>query len=113
MHKQIWIDARKTKTEIMEGREEQILAYCKRYFGEGIEDGGPGTKEEEHNEAIFTILSYLYTFSIADYVSWLKIFDFDGHRGMLKKAIENLTKYHDPEIDHRIQMWKSGSKANE
>ncbi|CAA2964107.1 isoleucine N-monooxygenase 2-like [Olea europaea subsp. europaea] len=87
--------------------------FSKSYFGKGMEDGGPGTEEEEHIEAIFSILSHLYSFSIADYVSWLEIFDFDGYKGKLKKAIGNLTEYHDPEIDHRIQMWKSGSKANE
>ncbi|KAL2488505.1 Uncharacterized protein Fot_41797 [Forsythia ovata] len=84
------------------------LIFSKKYFGNGKEDGGPGPEEEEHVAALFTILTYLYGFSIADYIPWLEIFDFDDHKAILKKAIASLMKYHDPEIDGRIQMWKKG-----
>ncbi|KAL2488494.1 Cytochrome [Forsythia ovata] len=84
------------------------LIFSKKYFGNGKEDGGPGSEEEEHVAALFTILAYLYGFSIADYIPWLEIFDFDDHKAILKKAIASLTKYHDPEIDGRIQMWEKG-----
>ncbi|CAI9770739.1 unnamed protein product [Fraxinus pennsylvanica] len=84
------------------------LIFSKKYFGNGKEDGGPGPEEEEHVSAFFTILSSLYGFSIADYIPWFEIFDFDGYKGILKKAIESVTKFHDPEIDNRIQMWKKG-----
>ncbi|KAL3821210.1 hypothetical protein ACJIZ3_007115 [Penstemon smallii] len=89
------------------------LVFNKRFFGEGMEDGGPGMEEKEHVGALFTILSYLYGFSIADYIPWLEIFDFDGHKKTLKKAIESVTKYQDSEIAKRIQMWKDGIKKKE
>ncbi|KAL2470891.1 Cytochrome [Abeliophyllum distichum] len=89
------------------------LIFNKKHFGNGKEDGGPGPEEEEHVAALFTILTYLYGFSIADYIPWLEIFDFDDHKATLKKAIASLTKYHDPEIDGRIQMWEKGMIAME
>ncbi|XP_022853598.1 isoleucine N-monooxygenase 2-like [Olea europaea var. sylvestris] len=89
------------------------LIFGKSYFGNGMEDGGPGTEEEEHVATLFKILSSLFGFSISDYVPWLELFDFDGHKGMLKKAIGCLSKFHDPEIHDRIQTWKKGRRANE
>ncbi|XP_022874059.1 isoleucine N-monooxygenase 2-like [Olea europaea var. sylvestris] len=89
------------------------MIFGKRYFGNGMEDGGPGTEEEEHVAALFKILSSLFGFSISDYVPWLEFFDFDGYKGILKKAIGSLSKFHDPEIHGRIQTWKKGLRENE
>ncbi|XP_022875652.1 isoleucine N-monooxygenase 2-like [Olea europaea var. sylvestris] len=89
------------------------LIFGKRYFGNGMEDGGPGPEEEEHVAALFTILSSLFGFAVADYVPWLEFFDFDGYKGILKKAIGTLSKFHDPEIHERIQTWEKGMRANE
>ncbi|KAL0368042.1 UNVERIFIED_CONTAM: Phenylalanine N-monooxygenase CYP79D16 [Sesamum calycinum] len=54
------------------------LMFSKRFFGTGMEDGGPGLEEEEHVDGLFTILRYLYGFAIADYLPWLEGFDLDG-----------------------------------
>ncbi|KAL2470897.1 Tryptophan N-monooxygenase 1 [Abeliophyllum distichum] len=95
------------------GNVVRRLIFNKKYFGNGKEDGGPGPEEEEYIAAVFTILKIVYGFGIADYISWLEIFDFDGYKGNLKKAIASLAKFHDPEIDGRIQMWEKGVKAME
>ncbi|KAG8373053.1 hypothetical protein BUALT_Bualt12G0130800 [Buddleja alternifolia] len=89
------------------------LVFNKRFFGKGMEDGGPGMEEEEHVAGLFTILSYLYGFSVADYAPWLEIFDFDGYKKFLKNAIENVTKYQDPEIIKRVEMWRKGERKVE
>ncbi|KAK4483059.1 hypothetical protein RD792_010236 [Penstemon davidsonii] len=89
------------------------LVFNKRFFGKGMEDGGPGLEEEEHVQGLFTILAYLYGFGIADYIPWLEVFDFDGYKRILEKAYENVTKYQDPEIDERVQMWNNGMKEKE
>ncbi|KAL2488513.1 Tryptophan N-monooxygenase 1 [Forsythia ovata] len=95
------------------GNVVRRLVFNKKYFGNGKEDGGPGPEEEECIAAVFTILNIVYGFGIADYIPWLEIFDFDGYKGKLKKAITSLEKFHDPEIDGRIQMWEKGVKAME
>ncbi|KAF8398704.1 hypothetical protein HHK36_014561 [Tetracentron sinense] len=40
----------------------------KRFFGEGSKDRGPSVEEEEYVDALFTILSLLYTFCVSDYM---------------------------------------------
>ncbi|KAI3780313.1 hypothetical protein L2E82_10290 [Cichorium intybus] len=79
------------------------------FFGDGMEDGGPGEEETEHVASVFTILKYLYAFSIIDFYPWLggKI-DFDGHQKIIKTAIQRVRKYQDRLIDERIQMWNEG-----
>ncbi|KAL3829020.1 hypothetical protein ACJIZ3_017822 [Penstemon smallii] len=87
--------------------------FNKRFFGKGMEDGGPGLEEEEHVQGLFTILAYLYGFGIADYIPWLEVFDFDGYKRILENAYANVTKYQNPEIDERVQMWSNGMKEKE
>nr|AZT89153.1 cytochrome P450 CYP79D73 [Plumeria rubra] len=89
------------------------LIFNKRFFGRGTENGGPGAEEEVHVDALFTILAHLYAFGVSDYMPWLKMFDIGGHRKILKEALGKVKKYHDPEIDERIQMWKKGSKIEQ
>ncbi|XP_027183111.1 isoleucine N-monooxygenase 2-like [Coffea eugenioides] len=84
-----------------------------RFFGKGMEDGGPGAEEVEHINALFKILAYLYAFSLSDYMPWMKIFDFDGHRKILTEAVACVRKHQDPEIEKRIKMWESGVKNEE
>ncbi|GFQ08246.1 valine n-monooxygenase 1 [Phtheirospermum japonicum] len=86
------------------------LVFGKRFFGLGMEDGGPGKEEEEHMESLFTVLHFLYGFGIGDFVPWLEGFDFDGHKRMLSKAIHRMRKYQDPEILKRVEMWRKGIK---
>ncbi|KAL0367522.1 UNVERIFIED_CONTAM: Valine N-monooxygenase 1 [Sesamum radiatum] len=84
-----------------------------RFFGTGREDGGPGLEEEEYVDGLFTILKYLYGFAIADFFSWLEVFDLDGYKGIIKNAIKRVRKYQDPEINKRIKMWQQGVRKTE
>ncbi|CAK9143280.1 unnamed protein product, partial [Ilex paraguariensis] len=86
------------------------MIFGKRFFGKGMEDGGPGVEEEEHVAGLFTILGYLYSFCISDYLPCLRVFDIDGHEKIMKKALGTVRKYHDPEIDQRIGKWKESCK---
>ncbi|GER25100.1 cytochrome P450 [Striga asiatica] len=59
------------------------MVFGKRFFGLGMEDGGPGKEEIEHVEAVFSVLKYL------------------------------VRKYQDPEIMKRVDMWREGIKKTE
>ncbi|KAL0393133.1 UNVERIFIED_CONTAM: Valine N-monooxygenase 2 [Sesamum radiatum] len=89
------------------------LMFSKRFFGTGMEDGGPGLEEEEHVDGLFTILRYLYGFAIADYLPWLEVFDLDGYKRIIKNATKRVRKYQDPEINKRIEMWQQGTRKTE
>ncbi|KAK3011532.1 hypothetical protein RJ639_011572 [Escallonia herrerae] len=82
----------------------------KRFFGEGMEDGGPGVEEEEHVEALFTILGCLFSFCVSDYFPFLRGFDLDGHEKVMKKAMASIKKFHDPIIKTRIRQGRDGEK---
>lgn len=85
------------------------MMFNRRYFGLGRDDGGPGFEEVEHVEALFSVVSLEYSFAVADYLTWLRWLDLDGHEKEMKKAIGIVNKYHDPLIDERIRKWRSGS----
>ncbi|KAF3455178.1 hypothetical protein FNV43_RR05626 [Rhamnella rubrinervis] len=87
------------------------MMFGKRYFGKGREDGGPGDEEEEHSSALFTILLYLYAFSVSDYLPWLRVFDFGGHKRKVNDAVEVIKKYQDGIVNERIQQWREGKKV--
>ncbi|XP_016196843.1 isoleucine N-monooxygenase 2-like [Arachis ipaensis] len=89
------------------------LVFNSRHFGKGREDGGPGFEEVEHIDAIFTVLRYLFAFSISDYVACLRELDLDGHKKNLKMATKLILKYHDPLIEDRVQQWKNGKRTCE
>nr|WMB96353.1 CYP79A206 [Miconia microphysca] len=88
------------------------LMFSKRHFGKGMPDGGPGIEEEEHVEALFTALGYLYAFCVSDYFPCLEGLDLDGHEKIVKEATMTLKKYHDPIIDQRIQQWRKSGDSN-
>ncbi|KAI3686708.1 hypothetical protein L1987_80392 [Smallanthus sonchifolius] len=93
------------------GNVMRNIVFGKRFFGQGMEDGGPGKEETEHVVALFTILKYLYAFCITDYFPWLRgKIDFDGHQKITRAAIETVRKYQDPLVDERIQMWSNGTR---
>nr|GMC81953.1 isoleucine N-monooxygenase 1-like [Ipomoea batatas]GMC81954.1 isoleucine N-monooxygenase 1-like [Ipomoea batatas] len=89
------------------------MVFSKRFFGAGTEDGGPGVEEEEHVNATFGVLAYVYSFGVSDYFPWLRMFDLDGHRKALKKAVKGVRKHQDPEVDARIKMWNNGTKTEQ
>ncbi|XP_015073170.2 isoleucine N-monooxygenase 1-like [Solanum pennellii] len=70
-------------------------------------------QDEEQIDAVFTLVEYVYSFSISDYLPWLSFFDLDGHKAVIKKAYAKATKYIDIEVDKRIQIWKDGNKTLE
>ncbi|KAF8397038.1 hypothetical protein HHK36_018676 [Tetracentron sinense] len=86
------------------------MMFNKRYFGEGRKDGGAGVEEEQHVDALFTVLSLIYAFSVSDYIPSLRWFDLDGHERIIKEAMKIINKYHDPIIDERIHQWRNGKK---
>ncbi|PSR86238.1 Isoleucine N-monooxygenase [Actinidia chinensis var. chinensis] len=90
------------------------MIFGKRFFGEGREDGGPGVEEQEHVNGIFTILDYLYSFCVSDYVPFLRWrMDLDGHERIMRRAIQSVTKYQDPKIDERIRQWNEGTRKEQ
>ncbi|KAK9940915.1 hypothetical protein M0R45_017548 [Rubus argutus] len=89
------------------------MVFNKRYFGEGMEDGGPGLEEEEHVAALFTILKYIYSFCVSDYMPCLRGLDLDGQEKMIKQALEITKKYHEPLIEERVRRYKEGFSDKE
>lgn len=98
-----------------DGNVIRRLFFNTRYFGKGREeeDGGPGFEEVEHVEALFTVLKYLFAFSVSDYIPSFRGLDLDGHERNMKMAANILRKYHDPIIEHRIQQWNNGDRTNQ
>jgi len=83
-----------------------------RYFGKGSGDGGPGLEEVEYVDSLFTMLQYLYAFSVTDFVPCLRGYNLDGRERIVKNAYKTAKKYHDPIIENRIQEWKNGKKTD-
>ena len=87
------------------------MMFSTRYFGKGSEDGGPGFEEEEHVASFFTMLKYIYAFSVSDYLPWLRGLDLDSHQKRVRDAVKVVNKYHDPIVNDRIQQWREGKKT--
>ncbi|KAF7843777.1 isoleucine N-monooxygenase 2-like [Senna tora] len=79
------------------------MVFNKRYFGEGGKNGGPGLEEEQHVEAIFTLLSEALT----SLTQRMRLIDRsrEGARAMLEriltiripsKTVETESKARDP-----------------
>ena len=81
--------------------------------GQGKKDGGPGVEEEQHVESLFTVLAHLYVFSLSDYFPWLRVLDLDGHEKTVREAMNTIKKYHDPNVDQRVEQWRNGEKEAE
>ncbi|KAK4791582.1 hypothetical protein SAY86_031995 [Trapa natans] len=84
------------------------LIFDRRYFAQKMEDddGAPTFVEEEHADALFTTLKYMYAFSISDYFPFLEGLDLDGHQKIIREAKNTIDKYHNPIIEERIQKWR-------
>ncbi|XP_019162083.1 PREDICTED: isoleucine N-monooxygenase 2-like [Ipomoea nil] len=95
------------------GNVMKQMVFSKRYFRAGMEDGGPGVEDEEHVDATFGVLDLLYSFGVSDFFPWLRMFDLEGHRKAIQKAVNGVRKYQDPEVDERIKMWKDGTKTDD
>ncbi|KAL0558841.1 hypothetical protein IC582_003423 [Cucumis melo] len=86
------------------------IVFNRRYYGEGREDGGPTFEEEEHNQALLTIVRHVNSFSISDFMPCLKPLDLDGHQKNMKNALNVLRKYDEHIIKERVQQWKTDEK---
>ncbi|XP_051152732.1 isoleucine N-monooxygenase 1-like isoform X2 [Andrographis paniculata] len=87
--------------------------FDKRSFGKDEKDGSPAIEDVEHMEATFILLSHLYGFAIGDLCPWLEVFDFDGHKKIMTDAIAVIDKFHDVEINRRVEIWKKGIEIGE
>ncbi|KAH7542101.1 hypothetical protein FEM48_Zijuj02G0037500 [Ziziphus jujuba var. spinosa] len=101
----------RTITQHYTGSVMRKMMFNKRFYGKGSEDGGPGVEEQEHISALFTVLSYLYAFSVADYLPWLRVFDLDEHEKKVKEAMVVLKKYQEVIVNERVQQWSEGKKT--
>ncbi|KAL3745259.1 hypothetical protein ACJRO7_014380 [Eucalyptus globulus] len=82
------------------------LVFNKRYFGKGRQDGGPTIDEEQHVDALFNALNYLYAFCVSDYFPFLVGLDLDGHEKVVKDCTMTFRRLHDPIINERIKQWR-------
>ncbi|XP_030519672.2 tyrosine N-monooxygenase-like [Rhodamnia argentea] len=107
----------RTTTRHYCGNVIRRLMFNKRYFGKGREDGGPTTDEEQHIDAIFSALHYLFAFCVSDYFPFLVGLDLDGHEKEVKGSARTLRRLHEPIISERIRRWRddrsSGSDEKE
>ncbi|XP_022154341.1 isoleucine N-monooxygenase 2-like [Momordica charantia] len=85
------------------------MIFNTRYYGGGREDGGPTFEEEEHTQALLTILNHIHAFSISDYMPCLRTLDLDGHQKIVKNALKVIRKYDEPIINERVERWKHGN----
>ncbi|WVZ95577.1 hypothetical protein U9M48_041321 [Paspalum notatum var. saurae] len=97
------------------GNMIRTLVFGKRHFA-GAAGPGPGPEEEKHVTALFTLLNYLYNFSVSDYMripaAWIiGLDDLDGHEKVAKGVMKTLNRLHDPIIKERIHEWSSLRKS--
>ncbi|XP_031103155.1 phenylalanine N-monooxygenase-like [Ipomoea triloba] len=85
------------------------MVFNKRFFGNGEQD----EEEEELLKAMFALLQTLYGLGVSDHIPWLSIFDIDGYKSIINKAMSVMRKHLDTEVDKRVQMWKDGIKTVE
>ncbi|PNX91452.1 cytochrome p450 [Trifolium pratense] len=80
------------------------MIFNSRYFGEG--------RNDEYGDALFTLLRYIYSFCVSDYLPFLRGLDIDGHERKVKDAMSIVKKYNGPIIERRIGKWKDGSNTS-
>ncbi|CAN1158709.1 Valine N-monooxygenase 1 [Linum perenne] len=102
----------RTATQHYCGNVIRRMLLGKRFFGEATVDGGPRKEEVEHVKAAFTVLKYLYSFSVSDYLPWLRWLNVDGQGKIVKDANKVLREYQNPIIDERIRLWESGERKD-
>ena len=39
--------------------------------------------------------------------------DLDGHEKTVREAMNTIKKYHDPNVDQRVEQWRNGEKEAE
>ncbi|RLN18179.1 tyrosine N-monooxygenase-like [Panicum miliaceum] len=93
------------------------LVFGKRCFGESPAAmsvaGGPGADEQEHVDALFTLVNYVYNFGVSDYYPGLVGLDLDGHEKVARGVMRTLDRLHGPVIDERVREWSQRRKAGD
>ncbi|CAN0909306.1 Valine N-monooxygenase 1, partial [Linum grandiflorum] len=64
----------------------------------------------EPNDAVFRALKYLYSFSISNFLPFLRGLDLDGQGNVIKEANKTIGDLQNPIIDERIRQWQSGER---
>nr|XP_048324594.1 tryptophan N-monooxygenase CYP79A68-like [Ziziphus jujuba var. spinosa] len=100
----------RTAAQHYSGSVMRRMMFNQRFYGKGNQDGGPGVEEQEHVSALYTMLLYLYAFSVADYLPWLRVFDLGEHEKKVKEAMEVLKKYQEVIVNERVQQWREGRR---
>lgn len=88
------------------------IVFDRRHFGEPTSNGGPSFEDEQHIEALFTMLLYNYAFNISDYLPMLKWLDIDGHSKKVLDSVEIVKNIHDPIVNDRIRQWRDGTQTD-
>lgn len=101
---------RRSITQHYCGNTIRKIVFNRRYDGKGREHGGPTFEEENHNQALFTVLKHLNAFSISDFMPSLKPFDLGGHEKIVKRAFKVIRDLDEPIIDKRVQEWRDEKK---
>ncbi|TVU46343.1 hypothetical protein EJB05_05870, partial [Eragrostis curvula] len=91
------------------------LVFGDRYFNKSSATAvaGPGADEEEHIDALFTLVNYVYNFCVSDYYTAFVGLDLDGHEKVVKSVISTLDRLHGPIIDERVHMRSKRLKGSD
>ncbi|CAN6304476.1 unnamed protein product [Urochloa humidicola] len=93
------------------------LVFGKRNFADESSPAmsvvGPSADEQEHVDALFTLVNYVYSFCVSDYYPGLVGLDLDGHEKVAKGVMSTLDRLHGPIIDERIQKWSQRQKVGD
>ncbi|CAN1168097.1 Valine N-monooxygenase 1 [Linum perenne] len=94
----------RTVTQHYCGNVVRKMMFNRRFFGEPTVDGGPGPQEVDHVKATFTVLKYVYSFCISDYVPFLRGMNLDSQEKPIKDANKLIRDYQNPIID-AVEEW--------
>ncbi|KAF8682001.1 hypothetical protein HU200_045457 [Digitaria exilis] len=85
------------------------LVFGRRRFVDGREYSPAmsvaGADEQEHVDALFTLVNYVYSFCVSDYYPGLVGLDLDGHEKVARGVMRTLDRLHGPVIDQRVREW--------
>ncbi|XP_010519775.1 PREDICTED: dihomomethionine N-hydroxylase-like [Tarenaya hassleriana] len=82
------------------------MMFGRRHFKEEAMDGEMSPMERDHLEATFKGLGCLFSFSVSDYVPFLRGRVLDEREKMAREASHLMDKYNELIIDERIKLWR-------
>ena len=109
------IDVRHVVRHFNGNMVRRLVLGTRHFFAAAVGAGNdgsrcPGPEEVAHVDTLFTLLNYLYSFSVSDYIPaaaavWVTAVDPDGHKKVAKSVMKTLNRLHDPIIKERIHEW--------